>query len=220
MLTKKIYAVIHNGVIIAPEGDRLIDDNDYLEFTIRSITRKEYKDWVTLSIGDRFDFEDLVLEKAVLKHPTHFLSETFSWDILYAGIPSQVVEEVLDLSGLSDKGPSQEALDIAAEYLNSEVAKYDQLIILARDCYKVSEIEDLHPDDWHKEVGQSYNKLKLLGINPDEIISGGTNKEKEKMAEALRRAEEYSQNLLGPATSKPGAKHHRETEFTQSWGGN
>ena len=147
---------------------------DTYDFVVRGITRREYETWQVES-ANLSDLEGRILEEAVLVHPSHFGREKWNWDNVLAGIADQVLNKIYDLSGLGNK-LDPEVSNPVEEYLGSIVARYDLVILMGLDQYKLSDLLDMDHREWNMLVGLAQYKLSLLGIDSDEILYPGEKK--------------------------------------------
>jgi hypothetical protein len=76
----------------------LVPVEEVYPFQVRPITRLEGMQWRAASRNDQ-EFGDLILQHAVLAHPTTFHGEPWDWTRIYAGLADGVQREILALSG-------------------------------------------------------------------------------------------------------------------------
>lgn len=166
------------------------------QFVVRTVTRREFQNW-QLAHPVPTDFEDRLLREAVLETPAEFRGRPWDWDTVLAGIAAQVVEQVLSLSGFSQE-PHPFIMERVREYTASEEAKFDMLILTATDAYKLEELQDMHPEDYHKLVALAQWKLGLIGLDPDIILDPEAYEKKMKAARQRAMMEQQMAQMQTP----------------------
>jgi hypothetical protein len=152
----------------SPGSMTLVPVEEVFNFRVRPINRLEGMQWRSASRDDN-EFGDLVLHHAVLEHPESFRGEPWNWDEIYAGLADQVLRRVLDLSGYGD-GQSELAQRVH-EYLESEEAKSDLVILTAFDGLDLEKLLTMAPELYYRSLGLAQTKLALLGLDPDAILN-------------------------------------------------
>lgn len=138
-----------------------------LPFVIRTISRKQYRSWTEYNQSMSF-LEERVLEECVLSYPAYFGGQPWDWEEIPAGIVDQLVKQVLNMSGWGE-APSPVIQQRVQDYLESEEAKYDLLIMTAFP-YKREELEEMDLEDWQALAGMAPIKLAVVGIDPNLIL--------------------------------------------------
>jgi hypothetical protein len=167
-----------------------------IPFTIRTISRQEFRNWQR-RFPDRFDFEDQVLAAGVLEHPAEWCGQPWTWDLLPGGLPEQVVQEVLYYSGFSDRGPHPLVMAETQSYLERDEAKYDLLIKMAFDTYRLSDLMDMETAEYNHLLGLAQWKLHLIGFDTDIVL--------DPEAHALRMKTAHQQAALAEMQAQANA---------------
>jgi hypothetical protein len=184
---------------------------DYYKFEVRTITRREFRNW-RLAYDNPYELEDRILAETVLAHPEAYDGRAWQWDEIPFGIPQRLLEEILSLSGFSEQGVHPLIMERVQDYLANDEAKYDQLIMLATDAYKITDLQDMEPEDYHALVGQAQWKLSLIGFDPDIILDPQGYQVKAKKARAQARAEaEVGARNINNRSRGRGQQNHVET---------
>lgn len=184
---------------ICPEWERV-------PFTIRTITRQEFRNWQR-SYPDRFDFEDRVLQEAVLEHPRTWNGSVWEWDQLPGGLPEQLVQEVLHYSGFSDRGPHPLVMEETQRYLEGDEAKYDLLIKMAFDTYRLNELMDMETAEYNHLLGLAQWKLHLIGFDTDIVLDPDGYAVKLKMSQQQAKLAEMQAQANAQLQIKNGPRH-------------
>src|SRR5438034_3218351 len=147
MYTYSLQVKVYKGWGI-PLGSKYLSPQYYTyNFVIRGITRREYEDWQR-QYPSLVDLEGKILKEAVISGPTHFRGVEWNWDDCFAGVAEQVLQKIYNLSGLG------EVLDVEVsnpveEYLNSSVARFDLVILMALDQYKLEDLMTIDHREWN-----------------------------------------------------------------------
>lgn len=209
--TYPVLVGIQRGWQIAPDGLLVVPQVDEYLFTVRTLSRREFRHWTT-RFPDPVAFEDHLLREVVLEHPAEFRGRRWDWDDVFAGIVQRVVQEVLALSGFSET-PHPEIVARAEQYLAGQESHYDLLIMSAFDSYKLEDIEALSAEQFHKLVGQASRKLYLIGLDPQAIL------DPEGYAQKLKKANGANQVRKGVMPT-PGMGEGKQVhnEMTMAFG--
>jgi hypothetical protein len=157
-------------LLAVPGRARLVPHAEEFTFRIRHVTRREFQDW-KLAAPDQAALEDQLLQAAVLAHPATFRGEPWDWERVYAGLPQQVIDRILQVSGFTEVA-DPDVMARTEEYLNSETSQFDLLIVTALN-YKVEEVWDMDPDTYHRVLGLAQRKLQIFGIQAPVGGAGG-----------------------------------------------
>jgi hypothetical protein len=194
---------IERGCRIDHEKLRVLQVHEGYDFELRSLTRAEFQN-LRAKYPDWLDFQDAILDLCVVTRPDQFQGRPFEWGDFYAGLAAQVFQKILTLSGFTVAGGAMDPdmINPAREYLGSEEAKYDLLIMTAFHQYKLEALQDLDPRIWHELIGMAEAALRIAGIDPDIIINPGNIQKKQAMAQAEQEAARQLQMMM---TKKDGS---------------
>lgn len=151
----------------SPDGRLRVPVSEVFNFRIRTLNRREFQAWNLDSLTPS-DFEEKILQNCVLEYPDLFRGYPWDWNQVYAGVVAQVIDKIINLSGFGAE-PDPDVIQKAQDYIQSEEAKYD-LIIMTAFNYKLEELMEMDSDIWHRLAGLAQTKIAMLGIDPDVIL--------------------------------------------------
>ena len=157
------------GRKVAEDKYTRIPDTEDFKFLIRTITRREFQIWKSRYEDQPDELEEILIQEAVTETPSTFKGQDWEWDIVYAGIPSQLAIKILNLSGFGSSEPDAGMTQRTEEYVTSDESKYDLIILMAFDLH-LEELLDMETEVWHRTLALAYMKLQLLGIDPEAIL--------------------------------------------------
>lgn len=210
---------IQRGWEVAPNGLTVQPKVEEYRFEVRTLTRREYRRWTGEQL-ELLQFQDHLLEHAVVRHPATFHGAPWDWDRVYAGVVDQLLDEILWLSGFGPdgRGPHPLITQHAHAYLGDGQSNYDLMILCAFDAYKLEDLFDMHPEDWQKLAGQAQRKLYLLGLDPEAILD--PEGYADRMKKERRKRQNQVQGGQNPAQMNwgPGARQQTMSEGGMSFG--
>jgi len=167
------------------------------DFALRSLTRSEFEN-LRAEIPNKLQFREAVLNLAVLKTPETFHGRPFNWDDFYAGLAEQVYQKILTLSGFILPGGQMDPdlIDPAREYLGSEEARYDLLIMVAFPQYKLEDLLNMDPVNWHKLIGLAESGCRVKEFDPELITNPGNIQKRQALAQAEAEAARQLQMMM------------------------
>lgn len=112
-----------------------------ITYTVRGATKGELEE--ALKFSNEYESEDYLVQRCVL-------SPKIDWETVYAGIPKQLAEHIVELSGASDEASLQYQKE-ADEWLKTPVGKLEALIMGTMHL-KLSDIQNMHAEEWHKSA--------------------------------------------------------------------
>lgn len=201
---------IENGLRVDHAELKVLRIYETFDFELQSMTRAQFQQ-MEAQFPNKVDFQNAVLDQYVLKTPALFQGRPFVWDDFYAGLAAQVYQKILTLSGFIVPGGTMDMdmIEPARQYLTSEEAKYDLLIMTAFPQYKLEDLLNMDPQYWHRLIGMAEAGCRIRDFDPELITNPGNIQRKQALARAEAEAGRQLQMMM---TRRDGSVAESKTD--------
>ncbi len=151
---------------------------------------------------------------AICREQTRRLPPEFVWEEARGGVPPQLAETILDISGFGSIDGVMRLREEAVQWARTDEARLNGLIMYVFASMDLDKVESLSPDRWHYYVALAEAILMdLLGIDPTLYLD-----EKAKM-KAIQRAQREQQSAQAAQIYGPSKIGGRVTNAWTPQGG-